>query len=245
MIADLFRPYKVSAVYHLHCALNARWIESAGWRVAAGFDNPETEASRVKAGAGLQDVSSLGKVDVKGTSVEACLAAFTDLQDVIAVLPLKPGHVLILTTTGREEQTIAAIALLSDRVAGCMHITATTSGQSAFALIGPSSGSVLSGLTSLDVRPDRFQDGACAQASVAHVHGTICRRDWGSLPGYLLLVGRDVGEFVWTTIQEEGHAYGLIPFGVDTERLLAPPDASTRPRMSSPDVAFTVASQAS
>jgi sarcosine oxidase subunit alpha len=245
MIPDLFRPYKVSAAYHVHCALNARWTESGGWRVPAGFDDPVSEANRVRSAAGLQDVSSIGKVDVKGTSVEPCIAALQGLHSVVSVLPLKPGHALVLTTTGREDQTIEALARVSGRAPGCLHVTTTTSGQAAFALIGPHSISVLSALTSLDVRPERFKDGACAQASLAHVHATIHRRDWGTLPGYLVLVGRDVGEFVWTTVQDEGRAHGLIPFGVDAERLLAPAEAATRPRMLPADVPLTVASQAS
>src|ERR1700722_2810250 len=102
MSADLFRPYKLSALYRAHCALNARWTECCGWRVPAGFGEPETEASQVRRFVGLQDVSSCGKLDIKGTSVEAYRPACERLDHVLAVLSLKPGHALVLTTPGQE-----------------------------------------------------------------------------------------------------------------------------------------------
>jgi glycine cleavage system aminomethyltransferase T len=245
MIADRLRPYKLSSVYQVHCALNARWTECCGWRVPAGFGEPEAEASQVRRSVGLEDVSSLGKLDIKGTSVEAVRRAAERLDHVLAVLPLKPGHALLLTTPGQEEQTIDALGRVFDRGPGCLHVTETTSGQAAFALVGPQSGTVLSGLTSLDVRPEHFRDHACAQTSLAHVRATIYRGDWGTLRAYLLLVSRDVGEFVWTVVQTEGHACGLTPFGVDAERLLRGAVVSARPRALAPGDTLTVTSQAS
>ena len=104
---------------------------------------------------------------------------------------------------------------------------------------------VLSCLTSLDVRLEHFRDHACAQSSLAHVHATIYREDWGNLRGYLLLVNRDVGEFVWTTVQAAGDAYGLKPFGLEAERLLRAAEVSGRPRSMAPGAPLTVASRAS
>jgi sarcosine oxidase subunit alpha len=245
MIADRFRPYKLSAVYQVHCALNARWTECCGWRVPAAFGEPEAEASQVRRFVGLEDVSSIGKLDIKGTSVEALRRGAERLDHVQAVLPLKPGHALVLTTPGQEEQTIDALGRVFDRAPGCMHVTETTSGQAAFALVGPQAGTVLSGLTSLDLRPERFRDHACAQGSLAHVRVTIYRGDWGNLRAYLLLVSRDVGEFVWTTVQAEGEACGLTPFGLDAERLLRGTVASGRPRALASGDTLTVTSQAS
>jgi sarcosine oxidase subunit alpha len=245
MSADLFRPYKLSAAYRVHRALNARWTECCGWRVPAAFGEAEAEASDVRRSVGLQDVSWLGKLDIKGTSVEAYRSACERVDDVRAVLPLKPGHALVLTTPGQEMQTIDALVGVFDRAPGCMHVTETTSGLAAFALVGPQSGTVLSCLTSLDVRPEHFRDHACAQSSLAHVHATIYREDWGNLRGYLLLVNRDVGEFVWTTVQAAGDAYGLKPFGLEAERLLRAAEVSGRPRSMAPGAPLTVASQAS
>jgi sarcosine oxidase subunit alpha len=245
MTSDLFQPYKVSAVYRAHCALNARWAECCGWRVPAAFGEPEAEASNVRRSAGLQDVSSIGKLDLKGTSVEEHRSVCERLDHVRAVLPLKPGHALVLTAPGQEGQTRDALVRVFDRAPGCMHVTETTSGLAAFALVGPQSASVLSALTSLDLRPEHFLDHACAQTSLAHVHATIYREDWGNLRGYLLLVGRDVGEFLWTAVQAAGDACGLTPFGLDAERLLRAGELPGRPRSMAPGAPLTVAGQAS
>src|ERR1700721_522539 len=106
MTSDLFRPYKLSAVYRAHCALNARWTECCGWRVPAAFGDPEAEASNVRRSVGLQDVSSIGKLDLKGTSIEEHRSACERLDHVQAVLPLKPGHALVLTTGGQGGETL-------------------------------------------------------------------------------------------------------------------------------------------
>ena len=47
------------------------------------------------------------------------------------------------------------------------------------------------------------------------------------MSAYLVLVGREVGEYVWTTIQHAGEKLRLTPFGTAAERLLR--DALVRP----------------
>jgi sarcosine oxidase subunit alpha len=229
MARDLFQPYKVSAAYHVHVALKATFTEHEGWRIPETFGRPEDEARRVQAGLGLQDVSALGKLDIKGTSVDGRLSECEWLDGVRAVLRVKPGHALILTETGHESPVRDSMAAVFGGASGCAHITQTTSGLAAFALIGPRATDMLSRLISIDVRPHKFGDKACAQCDLAHVHATLYRSDWGDLPGYMLLVGRDVGEYVWTTIHSAGYELGLTPFGLAAERLLRDAHVAARP----------------
>ena len=89
---------------------------------------------------------------------------------------------------------------------------------------------MLAGLTSIDLRSGKFEDKSSAQCSVAHVHATIYRGDWGDLRAYLLLVGRDVGEYLWTTLRHAGEPVGLTPFGTAAEGLLRDAHVAGAPR---------------
>ena len=221
MTPQTYPVFKATAAYRVHRALNAKWTELGEWRVAESFDDPSREAARVREGVGLEDVSPIGKIDVKGAGIEGALAALGGRPDVMGVLRIKPGHAMLLTAPNAEAAVQDAVLAGATGRPGCVHATNITSGRAAYFLIGPRATGVLNRLTALDVRSNRFAPRAFAQGELAHVHVTLYRADdWGTLPAYLLLVGRDVGEYVWTAIETAGASLGLAPFGLAAERLL-------------------------
>ncbi|MFQ5898627.1 MAG: sarcosine oxidase subunit gamma family protein [Candidatus Methylomirabilia bacterium] len=219
MATPLFRPYKVSALYRAHLALGARWVEEGEWRLPEAFGDAEEEAEQVRQSVGLQDVSAIGKLDLAGREVERLLAGFTP-QDRLSVLRLRPDHFLLLTAPGRQGQTAEGLLQTLSRVPCCAHLTDLTSALSALALVGPRAGEVLAKLTSLDIRPHAFPDGACVEGGLAKVHTIVFREDWGSLPTYLLLLGWELGEYGWEAIRKAGESLGLVAFGLAAARLL-------------------------
>lgn len=239
MTSPAFQPYRVSAAYRAQRARNAVWADMGQWRVADSFGDAAGETSRARAAVGLQDVSPIGKIDLKGAGVGSVLAGAGRIAAVTATLSIKPGHALLLTepcgeaaareaavheVAVREAAAREAVPASARAAAGCLHITDVTSALSAYFLVGPLATEVLNRVTSLDVRRDRFAQLACAPCGLANVQATVYRDDWGALPAYLLLVGRDVGEYVWTTIEAAGAPLGLTPFGLAAERLLRQAD---------------------
>jgi sarcosine oxidase subunit alpha len=220
MPSEKYHPYKISAAHHAQAALNPTWTEVDGWRMPETFGDPREEAMRIRSAVGLQDVSPLGKLDVKGSAIDGRVPQCARLEDVFAALLHKPGHALVLTAPLRESMVREAIAGVFVGAPGCVHITDVTSALSAFTLVGPRATELLAGLTSVDLRPRTLGDRRSVPCNVAHVHATIYRNDWGDVPAYLLLVGREVGEFVWSTIQHAGEKLGLTPFGTAAERVL-------------------------
>jgi heterotetrameric sarcosine oxidase gamma subunit len=218
MPQDRFQPYKVSAAYRAQLA-QATWVTIDGWRVPERFGAPDEEAAAVRRSAGLQDVSALGKLDVKGRGVDAHAADCLGVEGVIAVLRLKPGHVVILTER-QDDRVRDAVQQRFVQASGCAHLTDVSSALAAFALVGPRAADVLAGLTSIDLRPRALGDDAVAPCTIAHVHATLYRRDWGELRAYLMLVGRDAAEYVWTTVLHEGAHAGLVPFGTSAQQIL-------------------------
>ncbi len=219
MATVAFRPYKVSALYGAHQTLGAQWVEEGGWRLPKSFADPEVEAERVRQSVGLQDVSAIGKLDLKGRDVERLLAGLAP-PDHLSVLRLRPDHILILTLPGRQGQVAEGLLQVLSRTSCCAHLTDVTAALAALALVGPRAHEVLSRLTSLDLRSDAFPNGACAQGGLAKVHAIILREDWDDLPAYRLLLGRELGEYGWEVIRKAGASLGLVPFGLAAERLL-------------------------
>jgi glycine cleavage system aminomethyltransferase T len=220
MAPEQFRPYKVSGAYRAQVAQKAKWVDVDGWRMPETFGSHEDEAARVLRGAGLQDVSALGKLDVKGTAVDGRVSECARLEGVRAVIQTKPGHALILCEH-QDPRVRDAVERSFAQSPGCVHVTDLTSALAAFALVGPKAADVLASLTSIDLRSRTLGNKTAAPCTVAHVHGTIYRHDWGGLRAYLLLVGRDAAEDVWTSIHHAGEHIGLTPFGTAAQRLLS------------------------
>lgn len=229
MTAQQFRPYKVTAAHRIHIRLGASWTQCGEWRLPEAFGDAGQEAAQVRRAVGVQDVSVLGKLDVKGTAADAHFAQWEWLEGVVAVLRVKPAHALVVTVPGRESVVRELIVASVGRSPGCAHITEVTSALAAFIVAGPRSTDVLARLTALDLRSQKFADKASAQGELANVHATLHRNDWRELPAYLILVGRDVGEYAWTVIQAAGEPFGLTPFGLAAERLLHDADVTGGP----------------
>ncbi|MBI4608028.1 MAG: hypothetical protein HY726_03360 [Candidatus Rokubacteria bacterium] len=221
MATSLLRPFKVSALYRAHQGLGARWVEDGEWRLVEAFADPDVEAEKVRQGVGLQDVSAIGKLDLKGREVERVLDGFGSHAQ-LSVLRLRPDHYLILTPPGRQGSVAEAMLQTLSQAVGCAHLTDVTSAISAFTLVGPRAREVLAKLTSLDLRPHIFPNEACSQGGLARVHAIIVRDDWGRLPAYRLLLGREHTQYGWEAVRTAGAALGLIPFGMAAERLLRP-----------------------
>ncbi len=212
-------PYRISPLYQVHQALGARWVEIANWRIPDTFVGPEEEAAKVREAVGVQDVSPMGKLELRGREVKQVLPDIPSRPN-CSILQLTPRRALILTSPGLERQIAVEVQAVLTRTPVCAHLTDVTGGFSAFALVGPTAVELLRRLTPLDIRSRVLPDGACVQGGLAGVPATLQREDWGRLPAYRVLLGREYGEYGWDAIQETGAPFGLVPFGLATERLL-------------------------
>ena len=219
MSAPSFRPYKVSALYRVHQGLGARWTEIDLWRVPNSFAEPTEEAEQVTQSVGLQDVSFLLKWEVQGREAEEFLTDFP-LKKRMTVLRLRPDRFLIVATPAQRGELTEALQKDVSQSKGCIHLTDLTSALSALSLVGPRAREVLAKLTSVDLRPRSFPDGSCAEIGLAKIHAVIYREDWRSLPAYVLLLSRELGQYGWDVIRTAGRTVGLVPFGVAAANLL-------------------------
>ena len=201
-----------------------------GWEVPVAYGGAEDEVRAARGGAGLWDLSALTKWRFLGAgtgqAVETLLGAPAPAVgrasagraggvDVLA-LRLAEDHALVLGPSG-----LAADA--AERAVGahpCAHLVNATSGLAGIRLAGPAARAILATLTALDVGPSALANLACAETELARLHAVLVRRDLGGLPAFDAFVTRNYGAFLWEAVLDAGRTRGLVPCGVEAERLL-------------------------
>ncbi|MYD52255.1 MAG: hypothetical protein F4W93_12360 [Dehalococcoidia bacterium] len=220
------RPSARSAMHYRHLEIGAEMVEHEGWALPARYTDAEKEATRVREGVGITDISHIGKIRLQGETVdEALREALPDYKATpvgsvtisgdTVVARLANDDCLILTGQASVDYVLDSL-----RLDGYAHPVNVTSVLAAVRIIGPNISQVLAGVSDLDLAPLYFPNLSCAQGMVAEIHGTIIRRDIGGLPVYDLLFGRDYGDHMWESLMDAGEPHGLTPIGLEAMSLL-------------------------
>jgi sarcosine oxidase, subunit alpha len=235
-------PAKRSAIHSRHRALGARIQWAGDWRRAYDYGDPTGEALAVHESAGLIDVSTLGKLLVRGPEA----GAFLDLLYPNRISNLKPGRVRygVLTsdagrimddgTLGRIDEETFYVTTTSSGAGAVeqwfswwladwrMEVTLTdvTQALCAVNLAGPKAREILSTLTDLDVSPEAFTYLDAKQAAVAGADALILRIGFVGELGYEIHYPAAHGEHVWDAIMAAGAPYEIRPFGLEPQRVL-------------------------
>jgi len=235
-------PAKRSSIHGLHRDLGATIKWAGDWRRAYDYGDPEGEALNVHRAAGLIDVSTLGKLLVRGPQA----GEFLDLLYPNRLSSLKPGRVrygVLSTDAGRimddgtvsriDEQTFYVTTTSSG--AGAVeqwfswwladwkldvHLSDVTQALCAINLAGPRAREILSRLTDLDCSPEAFSYLDCRQARVAGVNSLLMRIGFVGELGYEIHFPAGYGEDVWNAILIAGEPEGVRPFGLEPQRIL-------------------------
>ncbi|MDP6360976.1 MAG: hypothetical protein QF473_38040 [Planctomycetota bacterium] len=205
---------KLSSTHHSQAEVGAQFDTLDGWQVALRFQDASSEAEAIRSGVGLADVSYIQKLDLKADSCES------QVPDNLApkARPLARRHWLV-TSDWNETQRLQVPDTAECSTAG-ISIIDVSSVYAAFILAGPQSRSVIQKLSSLDVSGAALPNQDTAQASLAQVHCIVIRDDIAGLTSFLLLPGREYGEYAWNTVMDAGKQFGIAPVGLDALRLL-------------------------
>ena len=206
-----FQPYKVSGAYRAQVALNAKWTNVDGWRLPESFGSRRGRGQPRAAWrwpAGRERPRQAGSQGHRPRRARRGLrtarrsrARYSGRsRDTPSSCPHpRPAPYATPSKPSSRSRRGACTSPMCPRDWPCSRW-----------LVRPAR-DVLAGLTSIDLRPKSFGNEASAPCTLAHVHATIYRGDWGSLRAYLLIVNREAAEHVWTTIHHAGHKHGLTP----------------------------------
>ena len=235
-------PAKRSSIHGRHRELGATVRWAGDWRRAYDYGDPEGEALAVHSAAGLIDVSTLGKLLVRGPDA----GEFLDRLYPNRLSNLKPGRIrygVLTSDAGRimDDGTIGRLDELSFYVtttssgAGAVeqwfswwladwgmdvHLADLTQALSAVNLAGPRAREILSRLTDTDCSGEAFGYLDSRQARVAGVNCLLMRIGFVGELGYEIHFPAAYGEDVWDAILAAGATAGIRPFGLEPQRIL-------------------------
>ena len=217
-------PQRLSPVHGATAALGARYSLLSGWQVPETYSTVEAELAAARAGVGLADISSQGKLYVEGAeAAQALQAAFGPAPEAPgagAPLPggyayrLRPDHFFLLTAIGAEAQTQAAVQAAVAAGGWFVTVTDMTHGLAGLCLAGPRARALLGQLCGLDFSEAAFPNRTVKATSLAKTKQLILRQDRGGAPAFSLFGAQSFAAYVWSAIQTAGHAHGLTPLGL-------------------------------
>ncbi len=237
-----FEPAKRSAIHWRHRELggNVKW--AGDWRRPYDYGDPAGEALAVNQAAGLIDVSTLGKLLVRGPDA----GAFLDRLYPNRFSDLKPGRIrygVISSDAGRivddgticrlDEETFYVTTTSSG--AGAVEewfswwladwgmrvrLTDLTQGLAAVNLAGPRAREVMAKVTTLDCSNEAFRYLDGRQALIAGVPCLILRIGFVGEVGYEIHCPSAHGLHLWDELLAAGAEHGLRPFGLEPQRIL-------------------------
>jgi sarcosine oxidase, subunit alpha len=235
-------PAKRSSIHGRHRELRARIQWAGDWRRPFDYGDPEGEALAVHSSAGLIDVSTLGKLLVRGPEA----GAFLDRLYPNRISTLKPGRVrygVLTSEAGRimddgtisriDEQTFYVTTTssgagaveqwfswwLADRRME-VHLSDVTQALSAVNLAGPRAREILTRLTDEDCSPEAFTYLDARQARIAGARCLLLRIGFVGELGYEIHFPAAYGEDLWDALLAAGEAEGIRPFGLEPQRIL-------------------------
>ncbi|MGH2741430.1 MAG: glycine cleavage T C-terminal barrel domain-containing protein, partial [Thermoleophilaceae bacterium] len=237
-----FEPAKRSAIHGRHRDQGATVMWAGDWRRAYDYGDARAEALAVHEAAGLIDVSTLGKLIVRGPDAGELLDRLYPNR----FSNLKPGRVrygVIASDAGRivDDGTICRLdedsyyVTTTSSGAGAVyewfswwladwqldvHLTDVTQGLGAVNLAGPRAREIMGTLTELDCSSEAFTDLDGKQAEVASVRCLILRIGFVGEVGYEIHFPAAHGEGLWDALLDAGEERGLRPFGLEPQRLL-------------------------
>ena len=231
-------PAKRSALHSRHEELGATVRWAGDWERPYDYGDPEGEALAVHADAGMIDVSTLGKLLVRGPEAGELLDRLYPNR----MSNLKPDRIrygVLVSEAGRitddgtvcriDDETFYVTTTSSGAAAveGSFtwwleawgldaEVTDLTQGVAAVNLAGPRARDILTGLTDLDCSASSFGYLDARHASVAGVPCLLLRIGFVGALGYEIHCASVHGGHVWDAIA----AAGARPFGLEPQRVL-------------------------
>jgi len=244
-------PIRRTPMHYAHADLGAVWMDMGGWKrpryykAHAGASENESilfEYKAVREGVGIIDVSTLGKLDVRGPDAGKLLdlvythrfselrvnqvryALMCDQGGVIlddgTISRLAEERYFVTTTSGNLDFVHQWLQWQLIGTNWDVQICNVTAGYGAMNLAGPSSRNVLQNLTDCDLSAAAFRYMACREARVAQIPALLLRIGFVGETGWEIHCPAESAEELWRALLEAGKEFAIKPFGVEAQRLL-------------------------
>ncbi len=244
-------PVRRTPMHYQHDQLGAVWMDMGDWKRPryydlAGTGNQEhcveQEYRAVRERAGIIDVSTLGKIEVKGSDAGRLLdlvfthkfstlpigrVRYSVLCDELGTIVddgtisrMDQQRYFLTTTTGNVDFVQQWLEWWAAAAGLNVNITNLTAGLASMNLAGPLARGVLAQLTDCDLSSPAFPYMDWRQATVAGVPATMMRIGFVGETGWEIVVAAEYGSHLWEQVLQAGASVNLLPFGVEAQRVL-------------------------
>lgn len=245
----LFDPVRVTPMHPRHVELGATFENVGQWKRPRFYPRPGEdmeaavlrECAAVREHVGIQDVSTLGKIDVQGPDAAELLdRLYTNLISTLAVGMCRYGvmcradgmvfddgvvmrvgeqRFVCTTTTGNAAAVLAWMEewLQTEWPDLRVWLTSVTEQWATVAVAGPESRTLLSRLTALPLDAESFPFMAIREGEVAGMPARVCRVSFSGELAFEVNVDGRRGLELWRAIEAVGDA---TPYGTEAMHVL-------------------------
>ncbi|MBI5669137.1 MAG: (2Fe-2S)-binding protein [Chloroflexi bacterium] len=240
----LMEPVRLSPMHEWHVARGAKMMNAGLWKRPEHYGDPVAEVRAVREGVALIDISTLGKIHLHGPDVPVLLERlYTNRWRKLDVGRVRYG---IMVNNEGVVMDDGVTAHLSDNF---YYMTATSGGaaavyewieswlqtgwllnvhaldatelRAAMNLTGPFARQVLAKVTDgVDLSNEAFPYMHAREATVAGAPALLLRVGFTGELGYEIHVPAGYGLCVWEALMDAGREFGILPFGVEAQRVL-------------------------
>ncbi len=241
----VMEPVRVTPLHAWHVSHHAHMINAGLWKRPEHYGDPLAEARAVRERAGIIDVSTLGKLQITGPDVARLLERlYTNRwQDLgvgrvrYGVMVNDEGVVMDDGVTARLEDDLYYMTTTSSGASGVyewiewwlqsgwpfdVQVVNVTEAYAAFNIAGPRARDVIAKVIApnVDVSRDGFPYLHVRQARVAGAPAILLRIGFTGELSYEVHVPSGYGAQVWQALIEAGEPIGMVPFGMEAQRIL-------------------------
>ena len=241
-----YKPRRRLPLHEWHAQAGATFVPTGLWlrplvyAADAGWETVLREARAVRSQVGVTDVSTLGKIDVRGPDA----ARFLDFiyANTFSTLPvgrtrygimlredgmlfddgttarLAADHFVVTTTTANAVAVLEHMEFHLQSTCAPFDVLLTDVGDqwAQFAVAGPRAREVVASVASgIDLSNEAFPFMAAAAATLAGVAGRLFRISFSGELAYELAVPASTAVDVWSALLEAGAPCGIRPYGLD------------------------------
>ncbi len=221
-------------LHEYHARTAAQMIKGGGdFLFPAMYTSTADEHLAVRANAGMQDLSSMGEVDIKGPGAERLLHRLmvNEVKDLvpgqmrystlcnehggviddITVYKFSDEHFMLVTSSAPRTKTVAWLAEHAGRHAA--YVTDITAGIALPVVQGPRSRDVLKAVVREVDQLDTLKYFRFMTATIGETRVVLSRSGYTGELGYELYTPAEEAMSVWQAVLAAGKDFGLLPYG--------------------------------
>ncbi|MEX2648608.1 MAG: 2Fe-2S iron-sulfur cluster-binding protein [Alphaproteobacteria bacterium] len=245
-----FEPERLTPMHHRHVEAGARMMVAGQWYrpeyygpAATRAENIRREVMAVREAVGLIDVSTLGGLEVCGPDAAEFLnriytfayakqpvgraryALMTDQAGVVVddgvACRFHDHHFYVTATTSGAAAVYQRMLFWNAQWRLQVNVTNVTASWAAVNLAGPKARMVLAKICAdVELSAEAFPYMEVRQGNLAGIPARIIRIGFVGELGYEIHVPSSQGEALWDALMAAGQEHGIVPFGIEAQRLL-------------------------